>query len=340
MSVRRVILAGFTAVTVVSACAVSCAQPQPRTPLPRQTVVVASSSEPAKPASVAVAAPSAPAPEPRVHGRLPDGRVDISAANAWSSRPMVEPLEEAELARACALIATCASDILASWAPDDADDDPALLSALCPRVTSWFEERSIPVGPSNERWSWLARELLRPGTDCARVRAAITSRTEAIECEETGCRWNGDVAERRSVTCRGDVALITTHDQPIERDCSHAMLRCDPASPTGCTDRSSESCLSGSLDRCDGAIKLGCDRYGRVSWHDCSHRPGGRCIESPQGATCETAGYQVCRPDQATCRRGRLRLCVDGAWSEVDCAALGLGACKSSDRGAACGRPK
>ena len=112
---------------------------------------------------------------------------------------MSAPLEAAEVARACAVIAACASEVIASWAPDDSDDDPAVLTALCPRVTSWFEERSIPLGPSNERWSWLAREILRSGNDCARVRAA----TPELHSSEIG--------EVLRVTDAGVLAFVRRH---------------------------------------------------------------------------------------------------------------------------------
>jgi hypothetical protein len=271
-----------------------------------------------------------------IHGRLADGRVDVTALQAWPSPPAVRPLKAEEVARACALLAACASDLLASWGPDDTDDDPALVAALCPRLTSWFEERAIPLGPSNERWAWLAELILQTGADCGKIRAAITHRPEAIECEETGCRWDDGVATRVGVTCQGELALIATETGAVQRDCSRSLLRCEPLSPTGCSDRPSVGCIPFSLDRCDGAVKLGCDRYGRVSWHDCSHRPFGRCEEDARGAACKGRG-EACRADQATCKGGKLRLCVDGAWTDVGCRELGLGACKKGERGAWCG---
>jgi hypothetical protein len=80
------------------------------------------------------------------------------------------------------------------------------------------------------------------------------------------------------------------------------------------------------MDRCDGDIKLGCDRCGMVSFHDCAVM-GGHCVENPTGAACVYPTTGTCTPDQQACSGNVLTACVRGAPVTVDCVALGLKSC-------------
>jgi hypothetical protein len=99
-------------------------------------------------------------------------------------------------------------------------------------------------------------------------------------------------------------------------------------SPTGCTDRPPVTCQSAAKDRCDGDIKLGCDRCGMVSFHDCAVM-GGRCVENPDGAACVYPNAGPCTPQDQTCAGSVLAACVGGTSVMVDCVGLGLKACSN-----------
>ena len=263
-------------------------------------------------------------PKGETHGVRADGRVDVTAAQAWPSRNVEPaPLTAGQIAQACARIGGC-------LAPTDhtpsakEDDDLGWATALC-TTPDGAEERVIPLADQNERWSYILREAL-VAKSCADVNALKTKRAAGIDCQEDGCWWAYSTSIPK-VTCAGDVATLESGGTTYVRDCSHSYTHCSPTSPTGCTDRGPVGCDPAGLDRCDGEVKLGCDHTGRVSFHDCG-LVGQKCVEDTQGAHCATAAADTCSVG-ASCEGAVLSLCVEGGKVTVDCAALGFTACKA-----------
>lgn len=274
-----------------------------------------------------------PAASGPAHGMTADGRVDVTAVEAWPNRP-AEPaaLTRAEIAAACAVLVACNPQIAAGLdaggpQPDGGASgaDQALAVALCTDGANMWEERAVPSPKSNERWSFEARAMIAAHGDCAAIAAIETARPDAIVCEEDGCYWNG--AGAPSVSCNGDVATLVTGGSVFTRDCSRAYLRCDASSRTGCAERPQIACDPSGLDRCDGNVKLGCDHCGVVSFHDCSLFPAGQCAEQTGGARCAYANAGACTPADQRCDGSTLLVCVAGELVATDCQALGLGGC-------------
>lgn len=255
-----------------------------------------------------------------IHGKRADGRVDVTAAQAWPARsPEPPPLDPSQLARACVTLGSCLSPA----------DSPATLIGLC-TLPDGSEERAIPEGEKYERRSWeLARALA--GGSCDTLLNLTTKRDPDIYCEEDGCWWSSASTTVPHVSCSGDVATLVTNKGSFQRDCSHAFQRCDPTSPTGCSDRRPVACDAAATDRCDGDIKLGCDHSGRVSFHDCARVAGGRCEEHadgsaacvyPDGKACTSGAASTCTGDGSA-----VSVCVGGEPIAVDCASLGYTSC-------------
>ena len=257
-----------------------------------------------------------------VHGVRPDGRVDVSARDAWPSRAAEPgPLTAVEIAQACAILGACGEST--AHPPSAGDDDAlAMITSLC-AFPEGSEERAIPKDKSNERWSWQVRAILA-APRCDAVSALPTTREESIRCEEDGCWWSSSTLPLPAVTCAGDVATMTTEGKTITRDCAHAYAKCDASSPTGCTDRHPVACDAKGKDRCDGDVKLGCDSSGRVSFHDCTRDPGSHCVESADGAKCTPAETSSCQLQDQRCDGSKLTVCVSGAKTVVDCADFGF----------------
>lgn len=254
-----------------------------------------------------------------VHGVRADGRVDVTATQAWPGR-LAEPpgLTAVERARACVALGACI----------DPTQSPAVLTGLCV-LPDGGEERAIPGGGIAERRSWVLRSALAGGS-CKQLTSLETPRPSEIYCEESGCWWTSSTVQIPKVSCAGDVATLVTSKGTFTRDCSHALQKCDPTSPTACTDRHPVACDPAGKDRCDGAIRLGCDRNGRVSFRDCSRIAGGTCKEGPDGtASCVYPDAGLCETGASTCTTdgSAVSVCVDGAPTTVACSSIGLTKC-------------
>jgi hypothetical protein len=259
-----------------------------------------------------------------------DGRVDVTAAEAWPDRlPPEPPLSREELALGCAAYAACtpaltekgdAGAFLSSWRP--------LLQVAClAGAPSAFApsaaERVIPLQGYDESFNYLMHGILDGNGSCSRIAELLTANATSLSCQEDGC-WSTRFA---AATCNGDVATLGQNT----RDCSRSHTRCSEQSPTGCTDRLLVRCKSGALDRCDGTVKLGCDDCGFVSFHDCSWN-GGACVESKSGASCvPPADATSCSGMPTDCSGSSLSLCVSGQPVTVDCEALGMKGCRTQN---------
>jgi hypothetical protein len=260
---------------------------------------------------------SCPVPEkPRaLHGTDGEGRVEITAREAWPDRAEEPPhLTAEEVATGCAAFIAC-----------DDNDTSALLGqdvflSNCFNGATFLstkrEQRAIPFPGSNERFPFLIRQVLESSGDCTAIRSILTAAPRWFYCEEDGC-----IAKAaQEVTCEGDVAVFKGGSR---RDCSRAYATCSTSSETGCTDRPFTRCESGAKDRCDGDVKLGCDGCGFVSYRDCGWN-GGHCEESETGAACVDPDLSGCTGMQDGCTDGAFETCVFGKKVRVDCAALGL----------------
>jgi len=227
-----------------------------------------------------------------------DGRLDATADRVWSDRPKrPASLSRAEIAEACTRLASCLSP---GALPDGAQT--AYFDA-CTSINP-YEERAIPYGSNfyfgpaasdflpegqqaAETWASFVRAVVDSDRDCARIQSILTPRPREVTCSEAGCWWYSTELPIPDVRCEGDVAVLTTEGKVLRRDCAKAMLSCDESSATGCSDRHPASCDPNALARCDGTVKLGCDRYGRVTYRDCGWVEGGECVEDDVGARCE-----------------------------------------------------
>jgi len=262
-----------------------------------------------------------------VHGVRDDGRVDVTAAEAWPSRPVEPKLPTREnLARACVSLAACLfmDDLLQGGWPSELDSGRATWASTCAAPPGNGEENAIPTGALNERLSWLFTVALESPADCPRILAARTRRPEVLNCESHGCEWRGEPIP--NVTCVGTVATLSSEHRTDRRDCAHAFTTCDPKSPTGCADRPLLRCDPKGADRCDGDVHLGCRMIGLVSFRDCA-RYGGTCRETGPGtAQCVYPG--ACRIDKAYCEGTAVHLCALGEDQLVECTALGFSGCR------------
>jgi len=301
------------------------------TPLPALFPTASSSAARPVVAPASSVGARCPAPSSSVpHGTAADGRIDATACDAWPKR-QEEPkaLSRLETAQACAVLGACGGELLAQAIANDERiaKDPGLATAACPRAAMWFEERAIPFGPFAERWSYFARALLKEPDPCTAVSRQLTTRIGDLQCQEVGCYDEDSDGNAAGFSCRGSVAERKVANRVETRDCSRAHARCDPSSPTGCTDRTIVSCEPPIPDRCDGAFKIGCDGEGRLSFHDCSLIPAGICLQTDKGAKCVSQDSKPCDSAKEGCDGNRLTLCVQGEATQVDCAALGLGTC-------------
>ncbi|HVU01986.1 MAG TPA: hypothetical protein VHE30_09550 [Polyangiaceae bacterium] len=269
-------------------------------------------------------------PEPAVapsgprHGVRPDGRVDVTAAEAWPDRPpRAIALTKEDIAEACAIYATCAfpkddeslRTSTATWA------EVACTEGATAPLTLSIADRGIPDPGKNESFEFLMRGILDGARDCDSIAALFTSNVTGLACQEDGCYTT---EKHGALACEGDVAVVDGK----RRDCSRSGMRCSVDSPTGCTDRPLTLCESPAKDRCDGDVKLGCDGCGFVSYHDCSWN-GGRCVETPDGAECQDpADAPGCPAGSSTCTDGHFDLCVAGSPVTVNCAEIGAGECR------------
>ena len=265
---------------------------------------------------------------PIIHGIRPDGRVDVSAQEAWPNRPAEPPMvTPAELLGGCAILSACfrlptPDGGVADAGAVDTQMADAIRSCVSPSSHP-NEERVVPELLQNERWSFNLRTLLAKN-GCAGLFTS-TVRPPGIICQEDGCWWD-PTKPPAIVQCAGEVATLTSGGMSYTRDCSHSYTTCSATSPTGCTDRPPVTCQSAASDRCDGDVKLGCDRCGMVSFHDCAVM-GGHCVESPGGASCVYPNAAQCTPMDQSCAGNLLTACVAGAPVTVDCVALGLRSC-------------
>jgi hypothetical protein len=259
-----------------------------------------------------------------VHGVRSDGRVDVTAHDAWPTRTAEPtPLTRGEVASACARLGAC--QVPTDHTPTAKEDsDIGILTAIC-AMPDGTEERVIPMSDINERWSYVLREAL-VAKSCADVLAIKTKRAAGIGCQEDGCYWSSNTPIPK-VSCSGDVATMQTGSLTLVRDCSHVYAHCSTSSPTGCTDRGPVACDPNGIDRCDGDVKLGCDHSGRVSFHDCAV-VGRKCVEDAGGAQCVPQLADTCSLG-SSCEGTTLSVCVDGAKANVDCPTLGFTKCQN-----------
>lgn len=270
------------------------------------------------------------APGP-VYPARADGRVSVTAAQAWPHRASELPVPSGDrLARACVALAGClyVDDVAQGFYPEQTDAIRARWTAACADPASSFEERAIPLPGLNERLPRLLAAATESGWDCSMIHAARTKRPAGAKCEE-GCWWSSDVDPVPTVSCSGTVATLTTFSGSVARDCAGALAVCDPASPTGCTDRPVTRCDPQAKDRCDGDVRLGCNHLGQVSFRDCA-RMGGTCREiGTDRAECEyPKGDAACSIGVAYCDGNAVHLCALAEHVAVDCTSLGFSSCR------------
>lgn len=242
------------------------------------------------------------------------------ATSAWPDRaPVPAPLTREEVLGACVRVYGCNQVV-------DPDGAPASFG-VCLSALEYSLERGIPVSRyplvlgttrvanASESAEFFARCVLAAGASCDQVFSCATAR-QATPCEEIGCHTSPQL----TATCAGAIATLTDScGQTSSRDCSRADAVCDPASPTGCSDRLRSSCPEGvtRADRCDGNVRLGCDGTDHVSYHDCSRVAGGTCQQVEGRGVCvfPAGDLEPCdMPATFACvSGGMVQACVLGA---------------------------
>lgn len=249
------------------------------------------------------------------------GRVAHDAKEAFTNKPASVPVLSAK-----DIAAACATDVACSMSGEKTTKSDRMNGvALCVENVTWSAERAIPMSGfahDNERAEYFVGCVNQHANSCSSVLGCRTDRTSAVYCEEDGCRGAAGAA----VTCHGSVATL---DDGSSRDCARAFAECDPSSPTGCTDRQFTACPADEsrADHCEGNIRLGCDRNGQVSYHDCS-RMGGTCGAKADGQHgciyTEGAADVGCANGTRlpSCDGATLRVCVNGRLVSVSAPAL------------------
>lgn len=242
--------------------------------------------------------------------RVADGTVDATAADAWPDRAgEPAPLTPEQLARWCAERIRCGLGAATSVAP----------SAMTSCIASLhdyerWEQLAGPIGGYHERWEFVVRDELARVGDCS-YRYPIVEPEAPVFCFDVGCSVSAPLS---AVRCDGEVAAFTQLGKTRQRDCARSYTRCDPASATACTDRHPVACLGPAVDRCDGAVRIGCSEHGSITFHDCARI----------GATCSATGCAYvaneCVVGQALpCQGDDLAVCVRGKRVIVSAAQLG-----------------
>jgi hypothetical protein len=138
--------------------------------------------------------------------------------------------------------------------------------------------------------------------------------------------------------CDGDRVLACYQGVVVVEDCAIQNMTClvDPKlGGATCAGKQSEACDAQRYQpSCDGSVALTC-QGGRVRRHDCGLQMVDR---SCSGGSCVSSG-SACTDEFNRCQGGALQACLDGSWRTFDCAALGLGSCKTEVHGAVCGKP-
>lgn len=248
------------------------------------------------------------------------GPVATNAAEAWPDAPADVPAITPEgVLEACSIAGACSQEVMQY----DTSTRTALID-LCVFDAIFSAERAIPLSgfvASNERPEFWVKCVLDNAQACDLVDSCRTERDTSVVCQEDGC----DGPDGAKVSCEGDVATVTTNDRSFVRDCARAFAKCDPESTTGCADRPFTQCPAGSpgIDRCEGNVRLGCDGFNQVSYHDCA-RLGGSCGEESDGTQgCvypgdpapECSGSQIA---MAACEGSKLSACVNGRRLEIE----------------------
>jgi hypothetical protein len=248
------------------------------------------------------------------------GPVANNATEAWPDAPSNVPAISADdILQACSLAGACSDEVMQL----DLETRMGLID-LCVFDATFSVERAIPMSgfvTSNERTEYWVKCVLDNAQTCGLVNTCRTERDPSISCQEDGCSGPSSAA----VTCNGDVATIVAGGKTLTRDCSRSFAQCDSKSATGCTDRPFTQCPANgsSADRCDGNIRLGCDAYNQVSFHDCT-RLGGTCgaeADGSQGCVYPGEIAPECSGDpvaKATCSGSTLTACVNGRRLSVD----------------------
>jgi hypothetical protein len=176
------------------------------------------------------------------------------------------------------------------------------------------------------------------GLTC-KTRSPGSAGTFEADCTPGGCK-SGDPRQ-----CDGDKLISCKGDGNLELvDCSVQGLTCAPSPATAaleCTGETTEECDMPVMPpdpytpKCEGSVALTCVNN-RVHREDCAQRPYNKGCKD---GACVPAGKQ-CTDEFNRCQGEKLQYCLDGAWRTADCAALGLGPCKTLTNGADCTEQK
>jgi hypothetical protein len=209
------------------------------------------------------------------------------------------PTTTSEIARACALAASCSG----YGSPTSASRCIAEFSTTASRRDDTNLDR-----------------LLK----CAR---------DAMSTASWGCGaftscWGGDLVTLDAIVqgarCSGTQVLYTPSGatSPLRLDCAVMGQECvDPMTSLQRAGCAPKACLVAPVaaPSCDGTVASACAGYGPRSTVDCA-RSGRTCQVSSQSAACVGTGAACDTTEKVTCSGSEATYCAGGARATVDCA--------------------
>ena len=160
------------------------------------------------------------------------------------------------------------------------------------------------------------------GAQRACCNAEPCSQTTAVECDGTVATFCGGWGEHVTFDCGPSGRKCNAGTPDFWNPCI-GDAPCDPMSPITCEGDVAVYCSAGGLAK-----------------HDCSttgFRTACNAGASSFDPACRPAG-SACDPqwDASTCAGTAIRVCADGEWMDVDCAAVGFDKCEVALDAARC----
>jgi hypothetical protein len=213
--------------------------------------------------------------------------------------PVDAPTTTSEIARACALAASCSG----YGSPTSASRCIAEFGATVSRRDDTNLDRLL---------------------SCARKTLGGDSRG----CGTFVSCWGGDLFTLDSIVqggrCSGTKVAYTPADatSPLQLDCAVLGQECsDPMTGLQRAGCAAKSCLVSPVaaPSCEGTVASACAGYGPRSTVDCG-RSGRTCQVSGQNAVCVGTGAACDTSEKVTCAGSEATYCAGGARATVDCA--------------------
>ena len=175
-------------------------------------------------------------------------------------------------------------------------------------------------------------------SDCAVAKLSCKTSTSppvTAHCTRGACKPTSF-----KTTCEGSILVSCLASGVIQTDdCGVDGGKCGKSAmgALSCIGNQDKTCDFDSTKppfqaSCDGHSAVTC-KNNNVNKEDCSKRPFKRVCRN---GTCASSGGECTADDFNKCQGDKLQYCREGKWVALDCASLGLGACKQAVNGANC----